>query len=126
MSATIVTVDDDETTRQLLRHRLGREGYDVHVFPDGQAAAEGFGDLPKDPDLLVLDVMMPRLDGKRLLRRIRNGETALDAETPVIMLTSRAREADVLDGFESGANDYLAKPFSPSELVARVRRQLPG
>jgi len=126
VTATIVTVDDDETTRQLLRHRLGREGYDVHVFRDGQAAVDGFDDLPTEPDLVVLDVMMPRLDGKRLLRRIRNGETAIDPGTPVIMLTSRAKEADVLDGFESGADDYLAKPFSPSELVARVRRQLPG
>jgi len=126
VTATIVAVDDDETIRRLLEHRLGREGYDVHTFEDGQAAAEAFAAGELHPDLVLTDVMMPRMDGKRLLRRLRNGEFRIDPETPVIMLTSRGREEDVLDGFESGADDYVAKPFSPTEVVVRVRRQLNG
>jgi len=126
VTATIVAVDDDETIRRLLDHRLGREGYDVHTFEDGQAAADAFAAGELQPDLVLTDVMMPRMDGKRLLRRLRSGEFRVDPETPVIMLTSRGREEDVLDGFESGADDYVAKPFSPTEVVVRVRRQLNG
>lgn len=124
MTKRIVTIDDDENMRALVRHRLGREGYDVEEYADGQAAVEGLNATDDDPDLIVLDIMMPRLDGKRLLRQIRNGELAISSETPVIMITSRGREEDVLSGFESGASDYITKPFSPDELLARARRYL--
>lgn len=119
----ILVVDDDEPIRELVEHRLGADGYAVRVCEDGREAADllesGF-----DPDLIVLDVMMPRLDGKRLLRMVRNDEFPVDASTPIVMLTSRGREEHVLEGFESGADDYVTKPFRAAELIARVRKCL--
>lgn len=123
MTSTILAVDDDETIRRILSHRLENAGYDVHTCEDGQEAA----DLLADgfvPDLCVLDVMTPRLDGTHLLRAIRNEEYPVRADVPVIMLTSRGQEGDVLEGFESGASDYVTKPFRGSELLARVEQQL--
>ncbi|WP_435064843.1 response regulator transcription factor [Halobaculum sp. EA56] len=117
-------MDDDETIRELLRYRFEREGYEIEVFVDGMEATNALVEGDVDPDLIIVDVMMPRLDGKRLLRRIRAGDAGVDSDTPVIMLTSRGREEDVLGGFDSGADDYMTKPFSPAELVARVRRHL--
>lgn len=120
----ILVADDDSAIRQLLSRRLEQEDYDCQTFPDGQAAADALQTDEIDPDLGVFDVMMPRLDGKRLLRKLRNGDFPVDEDTPVIMLTSRSREQDVLDGFESGADDYIAKPFSPAEVVARIQNHL--
>ncbi|WP_136689336.1 response regulator transcription factor [Halorhabdus amylolytica] len=121
MSGEILVVDDDEPIRLLVSHRLQSAGYDVRVCEDGREAAdllaEGF-----EPTLAVLDVMMPRLDGTRLLRMIRNSEFPVDADLPIVMLTSRGREEHVLDGFESGADDYVTKPFRAAELLARVRK----
>jgi two-component system response regulator MprA len=123
MSGEILVVDDDEPIRRLVSHRLESAGYEVRVCEDGREAAdllaEGF-----EPALTVLDVMMPRLDGTRLLRMVRNGEFPVDADLPVVMLTSRGREEHVLDGFESGADDYVTKPFRAAELLARVRKCL--
>lgn len=123
MAGDILVVDDDESIRQLVSHRLGNEGYEVHICEDGQEAADllkgGF-----EPILIVLDVMMPRLDGKRLIRMVRNGELEVDEELPVVMLTSRGREEHVLEGLESGADDYIIKPFRAAELLARVRNCL--
>lgn len=123
MSGEILVVDDDEPIRLLVSHRLESAGYDVYVCEDGREAAdlltEGF-----EPNVAVLDVMMPRLDGRRLLRMIRNGEFPTDADLPVVMLTSRGREEHVLDGFESGADDYVTKPFRAAELLARVRKHI--
>jgi DNA-binding response OmpR family regulator len=123
MGATVLVADDDEPIRRMLSHRLEGAGYEVHLCDDGQAAA----DLLKEglcPEVLVLDVMMPRLNGTRLLRMVRNEEFPVDSSVPVIILSSRAREDDVLEGFESGANDYITKPFRGNELLARVRRYL--
>nr|WP_276411889.1 response regulator [Halomicroarcula sp. XH51] len=114
-------VDDDEVIRQLLTHRFEGAGYDVRVCEDGRAAIELF-DTGYEPALAVVDVMMPRLDGTRLLRMVRNGETAVRSDLPVIMLTSRGQEEHVLEGFDSGADDYVTKPFRGQELLARVRR----
>jgi len=123
MSRDILVVDDDEPIRRLLDHRLRSAGYTVHVCVDGREAADlletGF-----EPALAVFDVMMPRLDGTRLLRMVRNGEFPVDADLPVVMLTSRGREEDVLEGLESGADDYVTKPFRAAELLARVKRCL--
>ena len=121
MSDKILVVDDDEVIRQLLTHRFEGAGYDVRVCEDGRAAVELF-DTGYDPVLAVFDVMMPRLDGTRLLRMVRNGETAVRSDLPVIMLTSRGQEEHVLEGFDSGADDYVTKPFRAQELLARVRR----
>lgn len=119
MSDEILVVDDDEPTRRLVSHRLKSAGYTVRVCADGQEAAElleeGF-----EPALAVVDIMMPRLDGKRLLRMVRNGEFPVSEELPIVMLTSRGREEHILEGFESGADDYVTKPFRAAELVARV------
>lgn len=119
MTGDVLIVDDDESIRRLLRQRLDIAGYTVRVCEDGREAADllasGF-----EPSLAIVDIMMPRLDGKRLLRMIRSDEFPVDADVPVIMLTSRGREDDVLEGFESGADDYVTKPFRAAELMARV------
>ncbi|WP_336327492.1 response regulator transcription factor [Halovenus sp. HT40] len=121
MSAEILVVDDDEPIRRLVSHRLESAGYTVRLCEDGQVAA----DLLEDgysPQMAILDVMMPRLDGTRLLRMIRNGQLSIDEDLPIILLTSRGREEHVLEGFDSGADDYITKPFRASELLARVQR----
>lgn len=119
----ILVVDDDDPIRRLVSHRLEAAGYSVRTCSDGREAADALED-GYAPRLVVLDVMMPRLDGTRLLRMIRNGDFPASAETPVVMLTSRGREDDVLEGFESGANDYVTKPFRAAELLARVQRYI--
>lgn len=123
MGEDILVADDDGPIRHLLTHRLEGAGYSVRVCEDGREAAnlldEGY-----TPQLAILDIMMPRLDGKRLLRMIRNGELSVDQQLPVILLTSRGREEHVTEGFESGADDYITKPFRATELLARVKRFL--
>lgn len=120
MANEILVVDDDESIRLLLSHRLESAGYTVRLCEDGHEAAdlfeEGF-----EPAVAVFDIMLPRLDGMRLLRMVRNGEFPVDESLPVIMLTSRGREEHVLEGFESGADDYVTKPFRAAELLARVQ-----
>lgn len=121
MAAEILVVDDDEPIRRLVSHRLESAGYTVRLCEDGQEAA----DLLEDgysPQMAILDVMMPRLDGTRLLRMIRNEQFSVEGELPILLLTSRGREEHVLEGFESGADDYITKPFRASELLARVKR----
>ncbi|MBS3760845.1 MAG: response regulator transcription factor [Halodesulfurarchaeum sp.] len=120
---SILVVDDDETIRQIVNHRLNTEGYDVRICEDGREAADLL-DGEYEPDLAVLDVMMPRLDGTRLARMIRSGELAVRTDLPIVMLTSRGREEHVLEGFEAGIDDYLTKPFRSSELLARIQRHL--
>ena len=121
MSEDILTADDDEPIRLLVSHRLQSEGYTVRTCEDGREAAtlleDGF-----EPKLGIFDIMMPRLDGTRLLRMVRNGEFPVDEDLPIIMLTSRGREEHVLEGLESGADDYITKPFRAAELVARVKK----
>jgi len=121
MGAEILVVDDDETIRQLLRHRLEGAGYTVRVCEDGRAAADLLSGGYR-PDLAVFDVMMPRLDGMRLLRLVREGELAVPTDLPVVVLTSRGREEHVSDGFAAGADDYVTKPFRGAELLARIGR----
>jgi DNA-binding response OmpR family regulator len=112
----VLVADDDDDIRSLVIFRLERSGYRVIAAADGAEALALA--LEHAPDLAVLDVMMPKLDGYELTRRLRN-EDATRA-MPVILLTSRAQEADVARGFECGADDYIRKPFSPHELRARV------
>jgi two-component system, OmpR family, phosphate regulon response regulator OmpR len=122
----IWVVDDDPDLRQLLSTYLGDQGYEVRCMGDGaqlMARLEG-----QRPDLLVLDLMLPGDDGLTLLRRLRDG----DDDLPVLMLTARADAVDRIIGLEQGADDYLAKPFLPRELTARIeavlrrRGTLPG
>ncbi len=113
----ILVVDDEPQIVDLLRSYLTRDGFDVDEAVDGKAALAAF--LRLRPDLVILDLMLPQLDGREVCRRIR--ETA---HTPIIMLTARDEETDKLLGLELGADDYITKPFSPREVVARVRAVL--
>lgn len=119
----ILVVDDDPKTVSSVRLYLEHAGYQVSVAPDGPRALALAGETPA-PDLVVLDRMLPGLDGLEVCRRIREV-----SKVPIIMLTARSTEADRLDGLDLGADDYVVKPFSPRELVARVRavlRRMPG
>lgn len=102
---------------EVVERYLRRDGYEVQIIPDGEAALAEFARFR--PDLVVLDLMLPSLDGKEVCRRIRAG-----SQTPVVMLTARGEEVDKLVGLELGADDYVTKPFSPRELVARVKAVL--
>lgn len=113
----ILVVDDEEHIIELVELYLEKEGYRVTSALDGDAAVEKF--LSEKPDLLVLDIMLPGKDGLEVLREIRK-----TSQVPVIMLTARESEVDKVVGLELGADDYLTKPFSPRELVARVKAVL--
>lgn len=126
VTKSAVIADDDETIRSILQYKLSNAGFDVTMCYDGEEAREVLDDPDTDPDIVVLDVMMPRLKGTQLLRTVRRGELAVDADVPIVMLTSRGQESDVLEGLESGADEYLTKPFSPNELLARIERLTGG
>jgi len=113
----ILVVDDDQAVRDSLRRALALQGYDVEVAVDGEEALFKLRANPNATELLVLDVLMPRLDGLELTRRLR----ADGSEIPILMLTARDQVADRVEGLEAGADDYLVKPFALEELVARVR-----
>jgi DNA-binding response OmpR family regulator len=111
----IAVVDDEASIRETLEEVLGNEGYEVASFRDG---ADAWGAFQRAlPDLAILDVLMPRMDGLELCRRLR----AASEELPIVFLTSRDEEFDRVLGLELGADDYLCKPFSARELVARVK-----
>ena len=116
----VLVADDDEDIRALVSFRLERAGYEVVEARDGEEALR----LAREqtPDLAVLDVMMPKLTGDEVTRRIRGDEAT--RRMPVILLTARVQEDDVTRGFEAGADDYIKKPFSPQELRARVQAVL--
>ena len=110
----ILVVDDESRMRKLVKDFLEREGFQVIEAGDGQEAIELFYEN-KDIALIILDVMMPRMDGWQTCREIRK-----DSKVPIIMLTARSDERDELQGFELGVDEYISKPFSPKILVARV------
>ena len=113
----IFIIDDESDLTDLLRYQLKREGFKVEAKNDPFAALSAARDF--GPDLIVLDVMMPDLDGYQLLRMFRSDN--LLSEIPVVMLTARAGVEDRIKGLESGADDYLGKPFDAKELVLRIR-----
>ena len=117
MNTKILIVDDDKKMVKILMTALGEEGYATVEAHDGQAALELW--RREHPDLVVLDVMMPRMDGFEFCRRVR--ETS---QTPIIILSARTEEPDKLEGLGLGADDYITKPFSPRELIARIRALL--
>jgi len=120
MGSTILVVDDEPDLLELVRFNLDRAGYQVDVAETGSEALER---LERSvPDLLVLDLMLPDLSGEEICRRVRAQPTL--AGLPVIMLTAKGEEVDRVVGFELGADDYVTKPFSPRELVLRVRAVL--
>jgi DNA-binding response OmpR family regulator len=114
---TILVADDETDLRELVAYRLTRAGYRVVEARDGEEALRLA--LAQPPELVVSDVMMPKLDGYDLTRRLRAEEAT--RRLPVILLTSRAQEADVARALDAGADGYLTKPFNPEELLAVVR-----
>jgi DNA-binding response OmpR family regulator len=116
----ILVADDDPDIRSLVTLRLERSGYEVVAAGDGEQAFAAA--LERAPDLALLDVMMPKLDGYELTERLRREEAT--RHLPVILLTARVQETDIARGVEAGADDYVKKPFSMSELRDRVQAVL--
>jgi DNA-binding response OmpR family regulator len=116
----IYVVEDDPDISEILEDNLFREGYRVRTFGDGMKAYEAITHTP--PDLVILDLNLPSMSGIELCKYLRSNH--LTEGLPVIMLTARSEEIDKIIGFEVGADDYVTKPFSPRELLARVRVQL--
>lgn len=114
---SILVVEDDDTVRETLALNLNAEGYRVHTAEDGETGLAAAREL--NPDLLVLDVMLPKLDGLTVCRLVRR-----ESNIPIILLTARGTEADRIVGLETGADDYIVKPFSLGEFLARVRAAL--
>jgi DNA-binding response OmpR family regulator len=117
MCAYVLVAEDDPKQAELLRRYLEREGHEVLVVHDGRSAIDEARRV--DPDLVVLDVMMPKVDGLDVCRVLR-----AESHLPILMLTARSTEDDLLLGLDLGADDYVAKPYSPRELMARVRTLL--
>ena len=118
--ARILVADDDVDIRELIEFKLSTLGHEIIAVNDGAAAVDACRE--HKPDLAVLDVMMPGMSGLDAIRVIRSEESM--ADIPVILLTARAQESDVETGFDSGADDYITKPFSPRELASRVQALL--
>jgi two-component system KDP operon response regulator KdpE len=117
MPKKILVIDDDPSLIALLYHSLTDEGYEVYKAHDGQ---EGLRQIyNRQPDLIILDILMPKMDGWQVCRRTREM-----SDVPIIMLTTRGNEEDIVRGLDCGADDYLTKPFSVKELLARVRSVL--
>jgi DNA-binding response OmpR family regulator len=117
MSDKVLVVEDDLTLRETLEYNLARQGYEVHAAADGQTALDIA--RQEQPDLILLDIMLPGLDGFEVCRVLRQ-----EMSVPILMLTARDEEIDKVVGLEIGADDYMTKPFSMRELLARVKAQL--
>jgi DNA-binding response OmpR family regulator len=117
MDQRILVVEDDPTLQETLKYNLEREGYQVNVVGDGIKALETARDI--SPDLIIMDIMLPGMDGIEITRIFRH-----ESNIPIIMLTAKDEEIDRVLGLEIGADDYLTKPFSMRELIARVKAQL--
>ena len=116
----VLVVEDEESLATLLQYNLEKEGYRVHVCADGEEALMTIDE--KQPDIVVLDWMLPKVSGIEVCRRIR--QRAVTRNLPIIMLTARSEESDRIRGLDTGADDYIVKPFLMSELSARVRAVL--
>ncbi|MCK6212065.1 response regulator transcription factor [Georgenia sp. EYE_87] len=117
MTARLLVVDDDTALAEMIGIVLEAEGFDTVFCADGALAPEMF--RAEQPDLVLLDLMLPGLDGIQICRMIRS-----ESDVPIVMLTAKSDTIDVVAGLEAGADDYIAKPFKPKELVARVRARL--
>ena len=115
--ATILVADDEQDIRELVAYRLSRAGYTIIEARDGQEAFELAADQP--PDMAVLDVMMPRLNGFDLTDRLRH--TPATQRLPILLMSASVQEVDISRGFAAGADGYLTKPFTPDQLLTRVR-----
>lgn len=117
---TILVIEDEEAQRLILQHNLEEAGYEVICAEDGEIGWELITDYR--PDLIVLDWMMPKLSGLELCRRIKS--SAKTKNTPIIMLSARSEEVDRIRGLDIGADDYVSKPYSIKELLARIKGQI--
>jgi two-component system response regulator MtrA len=117
MRGRVLIVDDDTALAEMLGIVLRSEGYEPFLCPDGESAMAAFRE--HKPDLVLLDLMLPGLDGIDVCRAIR-----AESGTPIVMLTAKSDTIDIVVGLESGADDYVVKPFKPKELVARIRARL--
>jgi two-component system response regulator MtrA len=117
MTSRILVVDDDTALAEMIGIVLNTEGFDTEFCADGGSAVAAWRTV--QPDLVLLDLMLPGMDGIEICTRIRE-----ESGVPIIMLTARTDTADVVRGLESGADDYIVKPFNPKELVARIRTRL--
>lgn len=115
---TVLLVEDEQTLAMIIKDTLEGQNFIIHTAADGEEGLRKFFDLR--PDVLVADVMMPRMDGFKMVRRIRQ----TNKQTPVLFLTARSAINDVVEGFELGANDYLKKPFGMQELIIRIKALL--
>jgi len=120
MAFKILAVDDEKHIVRLVQINLQKEGYDVITASNGQEALDKIAS--EKPDLVIMDVMMPQMDGFEALKTLKSQPET--SELPVIMLTAKAQDADVFEGWKSGADLYLTKPFNPSELMSFVKRIL--
>ncbi|MDP9455406.1 MAG: response regulator transcription factor [Actinomycetota bacterium] len=121
--ASILIADDDRVVRRIVVAKLYGLGYDVEEAEDGQEALEILEE-GEVPDVLITDSNMPRMNGLQLVRKLRESEDRALSLLPIIMLTARQSEQDIIQGLETGLDDYVIKPFSPDELAARVRTVL--
>ena len=113
----ILVVDDEKPISDIIKFNLTKEGYDVYTAYDGQEALEQVEEV--NPDLVILDLMLPKIDGLEVAREVRKTH-----DMPIIMVTAKDSEIDKVLGLEMGADDYVTKPFSNRELVARVKANL--
>lgn len=120
MPPRILIVDDDPDLREIVKLKLDMSGFETHSENDGDAGLAAIRDLA--PDLVLLDWMMPKMTGIEVCQALRDDETT--GRTPVILLTAKAQVGDIERGFAAGADDYIVKPFSPTELLARVNALL--
>lgn len=120
MTGSILVVDDEANIRQLVRYNLEKEGFTCSEAADGRACLESV--RRERPDLIILDIMLPEKDGLEVCRQLKAQPAT--AGIPIIMLTAKAEEIDTILGLEMGADDYITKPFSPRELIARVKAVL--
>ncbi len=116
----ILVVDDEEDILELLRYNLSREGYQVSCTTSGEKTLKLV--KTETPDLIILDLMLPGMDGLEVARRLKDNDNTKNV--PIVMLTAKGEEADIVTGLELGADDYVTKPFSPRILLARVRAVL--
>jgi len=117
---TILIVDDEEDIQELLKFNLTKEGYEVLLAGNGEKALESARN--KNPQLIVLDLMLPGIDGLNVCKKLKNEPKT--ASIPIVMLTAKGEESDIVTGLEIGADDYVTKPFSPKVLIARIRKLL--
>lgn len=120
MSVRIFIIEDDPDICEILEYNLQQEGFDTETFNDGEKALSAV--LNNPPDLILLDLMLPGRNGLEIARIIRKDDHSFNL--PIIMITARSEEMDVLQGLEQGADDYITKPFRPKEVIARVKAML--